>query len=83
MARNIISYKNRSGICCTNNESSAMTAGLNAFITTRKEQIYCMETSQAELSKLQRMACLGITGAMRMAPTAAMEILLGLPPLHL
>jgi hypothetical protein len=29
------------------------------------------------------MACLGITGAMRTAPTAAMEALLGLPPLHL
>jgi hypothetical protein len=27
--------------------------------------------------------CLGITGAMRTAPTAAMEALLGLPPLHL
>jgi hypothetical protein len=25
----------------------------------------------------------GITGAMRMAPTAAMKVLLGLPPLHL
>jgi hypothetical protein len=29
------------------------------------------------------MACLGITGAMRTAPTTAMEVLLGLPPLHL
>jgi hypothetical protein len=28
-------------------------------------------------------ACLGITGAMRSGPTAAMEVLLGLPPLHL
>jgi hypothetical protein len=36
-----------------------------------------------ELSKLQRVACLGITGAMRTAPTAAVEVLLGLPPLHL
>jgi hypothetical protein len=42
-----------------------------------------LKTSQAELSKLQRMVCLGITGAMRPAPTAAMEVLLGLPPLHL
>jgi hypothetical protein len=40
-------------------------------------------TSRAELSKLQRMACLGITGAMRTAPAAAIEVLLGLPPLHL
>jgi hypothetical protein len=29
------------------------------------------------------MACLGITGAMRTAPTAAIEVLLGLPPQHL
>jgi hypothetical protein len=29
------------------------------------------------------MVCLGITGAMRTAPTAAIEVLLGLPPLHL
>jgi hypothetical protein len=29
------------------------------------------------------MACLGITGAMRTAPTAAMEVLLGLHILHL
>jgi hypothetical protein len=39
--------------------------------------------SKAELSKLQRMTCLGITGAMRTAPTAAIEVLLGLLPLHL
>jgi hypothetical protein len=38
------------------------------------------KTSQAELGKLQKMACLGITGAMRTAPTAAMEVLLGPPP---
>jgi hypothetical protein len=42
-----------------------------------------LKTSQAELSKLQRIPCLGITGAMRTAPTAAMEVLPGLPPLHL
>jgi hypothetical protein len=38
-----------------------------------------LKTSQAELNELQRMACLGITEAMRTAPTAAMEVLLGLP----
>jgi hypothetical protein len=32
---------------------------------------------------LQRVACLRITGAIKTAPTAAMEVLLGLPPLHL
>jgi hypothetical protein len=45
-----------------------------------------LKTHQVELSKLQRMAYLGITEAMRTAPTAptaAMEVLLGLPPLHL
>lgn len=35
------------------------------------------------LGKVQRMACLGITGAMTTTPTAAMETLLNLPPLHL
>jgi hypothetical protein len=35
-----------------------------------------------ELNKLQRLACLAITGAMKTTPTAAMEVLLGLPPLH-
>jgi hypothetical protein len=29
------------------------------------------------------MDCLGITGAMRTVPTAAMEVLLGFPPLNL
>jgi hypothetical protein len=42
-----------------------------------------LKTSKAELSKWQRLACLGITGAMRTSPTAALEILLGLTPLHL
>jgi hypothetical protein len=37
-----------------------------------------LKTSQAELCKLQRMACLRITEAMRTVPTAAAEILLGL-----
>jgi hypothetical protein len=40
------------------------------------------EISQAKLSKLQRLACLGITGTMITA-IAAIEVLLGLPPLHL
>jgi hypothetical protein len=31
-----------------------------------------VKTSQAELGKLQRMACLGTTGALRTAPTVAM-----------
>jgi hypothetical protein len=40
------------------------------------------QTGQLKLSKLQRLACLGITGAMRAAPTTAIEVLPG-PPLHL
>jgi hypothetical protein len=36
-----------------------------------------LKTSQAELSKLQWIACLGITGAMRTAPTATIEVILG------
>jgi hypothetical protein len=42
-----------------------------------------LNTSQAEFTKLQRMACLGITGTIRTAPTAAKEVHLVLPPLHL
>jgi hypothetical protein len=38
--------------------------------------------SKIRLSKLQRLACLAITGAMKTTPTAATEVLLGLPPLH-
>lgn len=36
-----------------------------------------------ELGKVQRLACLCITGAMTTTPTAALEVILGLPPLHL
>ena len=35
------------------------------------------------LSKIQRLACLGITGAVRTTPTHAMEALICLPPLEL
>jgi hypothetical protein len=41
------------------------------------------KTNRAELSKLRRLACLGITGAMTTAPTITIEVLLGLLPLHL
>jgi hypothetical protein len=43
-------------------------------LITRRPRVK-LKTSQAELCKLQRMACLGITGTMRRAPTAAMEVL--------
>ena len=39
--------------------------------------------SRNKLSKVQRLACLSVTGAMRTTPTAAMEVLLNLPPLHI
>jgi hypothetical protein len=39
-----------------------------------------LKASQAELSKLQRIACLGITGAMRTATTAAIEVRHEPPP---
>jgi len=32
---------------------------------------------------LQWRTCLGITGAISIAPTAAAEVFLGLPPLHI
>jgi hypothetical protein len=38
--------------------------------------------SKTELSKLQRLAYLAVTGAMKTTPTAAVEFLLVLPPLH-
>lgn len=41
------------------------------------------KTVQLKLQKIQRMACLGITGAMRTTPSSALEVLLDLPPLHL
>ncbi|KAJ8974399.1 hypothetical protein NQ317_011243 [Molorchus minor] len=40
-------------------------------------------TARTKLSGLQRMASLAITGALRTTPSAAMEILLDLPPLHI
>jgi hypothetical protein len=55
------------------------------YATTTWSPRVKLKTSQAELNGLQRMACLGNTGATRTAPTAAMEVLLGTPPppLHL
>lgn len=37
----------------------------------------------AQLSKVQRLACLEITGAISTKPTAALDTLLNLPPLLL
>ena len=36
-----------------------------------------------KMNKLQRLACVLTTGAMRTTPTAALEIILNLPPLHI
>jgi hypothetical protein len=38
--------------------------------------------SRTELSKIKRLACLAITEAMKTTPTAATEVLQGLPPLR-
>jgi hypothetical protein len=45
----------------------------------------CQTTARTKnkLSKVQRLACLGITGALRTTPTGATEALVGLPPLDL
>ena len=40
-------------------------------------------TAQSELNKLQRSACMAITGSMNTTPTAALQAALDLPPLHL
>lgn len=41
------------------------------------------KTTQEKLNKLQRLACLSISGAIRTCPTAALESIFGLTPLHL
>lgn len=38
-------------------------------------------TTATELSHIQRLVCISITGAIRSTPTAALEVTLGLPPL--
>jgi len=40
-------------------------------------------SAKKKLSRIQRLACLGITGAMRTTPTNAVEALICLPPLEL
>jgi ribonuclease HI len=42
-----------------------------------------IEKFKLKLTKIQRLAALTITGAMKSAPTSALETILGLPPLHL
>jgi hypothetical protein len=39
-----------------------------------------MASAKKKLSRIQRLACLGITGAMRTTPTNAVEALICLPP---
>jgi hypothetical protein len=41
------------------------------------------KNTKTQLGRIQRMACLAITGAMKSTPTAAMELLLNLTPLDL
>jgi hypothetical protein len=42
-----------------------------------------MASAKKKLSQVQRLACLGIMGAIRMTPTGAKQMLIGLPPLDL
>jgi hypothetical protein len=42
-----------------------------------------MASAKKKLSRVQRLACLGITGAMHTTPTNAVEALICLPPLEL
>jgi len=42
-----------------------------------------MASTKNKLSKVQRLACLGIMEAFRTTPTGAMEALVGLPPLDM
>ena len=42
-----------------------------------------MASTKKKLSKVQRLACLGITGAICLTPTGVMEALIGLAPLEL
>jgi hypothetical protein len=42
-----------------------------------------MASAKKKLSRFQRLACLGITGAMHTTPTNAVEALICLPPLEL
>jgi len=42
-----------------------------------------VELGVAMLSRVQRLACLAITGAIRTSPTAALEVITGLLPLDI
>jgi len=42
-----------------------------------------LSTTKVKLHKLQRMACVCKTGAMRTCPTAALEVLIEVTPLHI
>ena len=41
------------------------------------------KTTKTQLGRIQRMACIAITGAMKWTPTAAIKIFLNLTPLDL
>lgn len=42
-----------------------------------------LQEARKSLASFQRLACIATVGAIRSTPTAALEVLLGLPPLHL
>ena len=49
-------------------------------VLTYGSMIWWLKTSKTELKKLKRLAFLAITGEMKTTPTAAVEVLLALPP---
>ena len=55
-----------------------ITYGAVAWYTKLEQR-----TARQNLCKVQRLACICITGAMRTCPTAAMEVILDLTPLHI
>jgi len=59
----------------------AITPTLTYAYTVRWPR-FAYKGSRTELSRLHRLACVAITGAKKMAPTAAADILLGLPLLN-
>lgn len=60
--------------------NTAITPMLTYASTVRWPR-FAYKGSRTELSRLHRLACVVITGAKNMAPTAAVDILLGLPHL--
>jgi hypothetical protein len=57
--------------------------GMVAWLSDDQRQEETKQGSKISLLRVQKLACLGITGAMRTTPTNAVEALTCLPPLEL